>query len=210
MEKLILVKIPNTKNYKPRTFTIVGDFYINICKKYLSLRPDVIDTDRFFIKYQNGVCHRAVMGIHKISSIPKEIALFLRLADVKEYTGHCLRRTSATLLVDNGGDICSLKRHGGWRSTTVAEGYIDDSLRNKNDTAMKILDVNDCNLIPMENNTTDDIREPVISTNPQQQPTLNVDHEVKGQEFNLWQNCKFENCSFKLTVHSSNTDKENV
>lgn len=35
------------------------------------------------------------------------------------------------MLVDAGGDITSLKRHGGWKSTTVAEGYIDESLQNK-------------------------------------------------------------------------------
>jgi integrase len=45
-----------------------------------------------------------------------------------EYTGHSLRRTSATLLVDEGGDLTTLKRHGGWRSSFVAEGYIEESI----------------------------------------------------------------------------------
>jgi hypothetical protein len=47
-----------------------------------------------------------------------------------EYTGHSLRRTSATLLVDEGGDLTTLKRHGGWRSSFVAEGYIEESINN--------------------------------------------------------------------------------
>ncbi|ENN82749.1 hypothetical protein YQE_00883, partial [Dendroctonus ponderosae] len=36
--------------------------------------------------------------------------------------------------------ITELKGHGGWRSDTVAEGYIDDSLSNKLEVASKILD----------------------------------------------------------------------
>ena len=48
------------------------------------------------------------------------------------------------MYVDAGGDITGLKRHGGWKSTTVAEGYIDNSMVNKMNTANKILQsVND-------------------------------------------------------------------
>ena len=54
-------------------------------------------------------------------------------------------QTSATLLVDNGGDITSLKRHGGWKSTSVAEGYVEESLTNKKQTALKILSPIDYN-----------------------------------------------------------------
>lgn len=42
------------------------------------------------------------------------------------YTGHCFIKTSAKLLVDSGGDITSLKRHEGWKSTEGAEGYIEN------------------------------------------------------------------------------------
>src|SRR5699024_4764860 len=36
-------------------------------------------------------------------------------------------------------DVLRLKRHGGWRSSTVAESYVEDSLENKLDFAKKIL-----------------------------------------------------------------------
>ena len=49
----------------------------------------------------------------------------------KEYTGHSFRRTSATLLADAGADLLTLKRHGGWRSSTAAEGYVQDSITSK-------------------------------------------------------------------------------
>jgi hypothetical protein len=48
--------------------------------------------------------------------------------EAEKYTGHSLRRSSAAILVDAGTDITDLKRHGGWKSTTVAEGYIDTSI----------------------------------------------------------------------------------
>jgi hypothetical protein len=42
-------------------------------------------------------------------------------------------------LADAGADITVLKRHGGWRSNTVAEGYIVDSVQNKLEVSSKIL-----------------------------------------------------------------------
>lgn len=59
----------------------------------------------------------------------KTIAEYLNLSNSE--TGHCFRRTSATVLVDAGGNITVLKRHGSWLSTTVAKGYADASVQNK-------------------------------------------------------------------------------
>jgi hypothetical protein len=55
----------------------------------------------------------------------------LKLPSAKEYTGHCFRRTSASLLANAGADMSVIKRHGAWKSSNVAEGYVDDSLENK-------------------------------------------------------------------------------
>lgn len=49
-------------------------------------------------------------------------------------SGHAFRRTSATVLANTGASIETLKRHGGWRSSTVAEQYIEDSLAYKRKT----------------------------------------------------------------------------
>ncbi|KAJ8973636.1 hypothetical protein NQ317_011816 [Molorchus minor] len=37
-------------------------------------------------------------------------------------------RTSTTLLVDGGADLTCLKGHGGWKSSTVGESYIEESI----------------------------------------------------------------------------------
>ena len=67
----------------------------------------------------------------------KEIAKFLSLENPKSYTGHCFRRSSATILVNSGSDLLVLKGHGGWGLTAVAEGYVDDSNENKMDVSKK-------------------------------------------------------------------------
>lgn len=63
--------------------------------------------------------------------MPQKIAIFLNLPNANNYTGHCLRRTSATFLADSGADVQMLKRLGGWRSSNVAEGYVEESVSNK-------------------------------------------------------------------------------
>ncbi|XP_024876295.1 uncharacterized protein LOC112457459 [Temnothorax curvispinosus] len=122
-ETILLVKIPTTKNYKPRTFIITDEFY-TISKKYINLRPKNAQTSRFFLNYQNGKCTNQPVGINKFGKIPTIIASYLQLANPQSYTGHTFRRTgrlSATLLAD-------------WKSNTVAEGYIadEDLINNEN------------------------------------------------------------------------------
>jgi lambda repressor-like predicted transcriptional regulator len=66
-----------------------------------------------------------------MGKISKEIASFLRLPNPELYTGHCFRRSSATHLANHGGSLLTIKRHGGWKSSTVAESYVDAYLKNK-------------------------------------------------------------------------------
>lgn len=131
------VIVPVTKTKIPRNFTITDNFH-NIVKKYADLRPPNI-SDSFFMNFQNGKCTKQVIGINKFAKMGREIASFLKIVNPEQYTGHCLRRSSATLYADSGANMTALKRHGGWKSASVAEGYIADSQKNKIDTANKIL-----------------------------------------------------------------------
>ena len=137
LNSAMLIKLTSTKNNMPRSFTLSGSFY-NLCKRYANLRPTNISENRFFLNYQNGKCTRQVVGINKFGRMATEIASFLKLPNPSEYTGHCFRRSSATILVNAGEDLLTLKRHGGWRSSGVAEGYVDDSIANKLKIANKI------------------------------------------------------------------------
>jgi len=71
--------------------------------------------------------------------MPCKIAVYLDLQDPEMYTGHCFRRSSATMLPNSGSNITNIKRHGGWKSTSVAEWYIEDSIANKKKIAENIL-----------------------------------------------------------------------
>lgn len=140
LESKLLISIPDSKTNKPRSF-VVNEMYLNIYRKYVALRPENMNSVRFFFKCQNGRGCRQVVGIHQFRKMPQMVATYLNLANPTEYTGHCFRRSSATILVDSGADITSLKRHGGWKSSNVAEGYIEESLNNKVEVANKIFTV---------------------------------------------------------------------
>ena len=66
-------------------------------------------SNRFFINYQNGRCTRQFIGKNKISEAPKTIALYLNISEPQKYTGHSLRRTSATLAANARLDFTKIK-----------------------------------------------------------------------------------------------------
>ncbi|KAJ8977912.1 hypothetical protein NQ317_004908 [Molorchus minor] len=152
--------------------TDVGNM-LELFRKYLSLRPPHVKHKRLFCttKQENPV------GKNTMGKIPSVVASYLKLPDVACYTGHCLRRSSATLLADAGVDITTIKRHAGWKSTTVAEGYVENSIENKTKIANQIL---------------------VGTTTSAITKTVNV------SESNIPSNINFENCTnvtFNLNVN---------
>lgn len=140
--RYIYVLVPDSKTHKPRSFTIVQEKFsvdvLGIYKKYASLRPNNVSHRRFFLTYRNRKCTVQPIGINTLARIPRLIAAYLKLPHPETYTGHCYRRSSATILANAGGDLTAVKRLGGWRSSTVAEGYIEESLSNKLETSRKI------------------------------------------------------------------------
>ncbi|KAJ8967562.1 hypothetical protein NQ317_008725 [Molorchus minor] len=92
----------------------------------------------FFLYYKAGKCSSQPVGKNTMGKIPSVVASYLKLPDVACYTGHCLRRSSATLLADAGVNITTIKRHAGWKSTTVAEGYVENSIENKTKIANQV------------------------------------------------------------------------
>lgn len=180
----MVVKVKEGKTPQSRTFTIIqtDDMpMVSICKQYFDLRPKTVKTHQFFIKYSNGKCFSQPVGINTIGKVPFEIATYLQLENPQNYTGHCFRRSSATLLADGGGDILSLKRHGGWRSSTVAEGYVQNSIQSKINTEKRIFGEITNNSISEEQSTAVNIGE--INNSIQHIPVGNL-----NERFNL-SNC---------------------
>lgn len=147
-----IINIRDTKNYYPRSFVIENEYSVKV-RQYVALRPENTELDRFFILYDKGICKRQPIGKNTITEVPKKIAEFLKLPDTSNYTGHCFRRTSATLLANSGANLTTLKQHGGWRSSTVAEGYIENSLCNKTKIFNQIVYSSDNVLKIQQNNS---------------------------------------------------------
>lgn len=139
---VIVVDLPDTKTNKKRTFTVIGEESgvspISTIRKYLSLRPSNVKTNKFFLTYRAPKCTVQPVGINTMAKVPRMIAQFLSLPDENSYTGHCFRRSSASLLANSGADLLTIKRHGGWKSSSVAEGYIEESVSTKVAVSKKI------------------------------------------------------------------------
>nr|XP_011313355.1 PREDICTED: uncharacterized protein LOC105272829 [Fopius arisanus] len=126
----LIINIPTTKTHVAKKFCVDGEFY-NRTKQYIASRSQFPDSRRFFLRYEKGKCVNQVVGLHKFGEVPQLIAKFLNLPEPEIYTGHMFRRTLGTLLADAGGTITEIKRHGNWRSVSVAEGYVENSLYAK-------------------------------------------------------------------------------
>lgn len=148
---ILIVTVTETKNKKDRIFTITSDLDgYNLYQKYVCLRPKNVTHRKLFVFYKEGKCTVQAVGINTFGAIPKKIAAFLMLDNPSLYTGYCLRRTSATLLADSGADTLKLKRHGGWRSSNVAESYVEESISNKIKISKEIFQ--EAATIPSKNN----------------------------------------------------------
>lgn len=141
------ITLPNTKTKVMREFfvtsgNIPGLNMVELVRQYVKIRPCNTNHLRFFVTYRNKKCTKQPVGIHTFGKMPKVIATFLNLPRPEEYTGHCFRRSSASFLADSGADLCTVKRHGGWKSNTVAEGYIENSKEQKKKISEAIFGAN--------------------------------------------------------------------
>jgi integrase len=99
---VLIVTVPDANTGVKRTFTVTNPEFLRLYHKYAALRPKHAANRRVFYRYKNGKCNAQVVGVHKIGEIPSLIAKYLGLPNSKDYTGHCFRRSSATLLANSG------------------------------------------------------------------------------------------------------------
>ena len=64
-----------------------------------------------------------VIGVNSLSKFPNKIALMLNLQHVNTYTGHCFRRTAASILAANGSSEEQIMALGRWKAPAVAHRY---------------------------------------------------------------------------------------
>jgi len=136
LENKISVVIPDSKTRIQRAFVITDVEWIDIIKQYINLRNG-IESDRLFLQIRHGKITKQPFGHNSLAQFPKKIANYLELNDSATFTGHCFRRTAATLLSNSGADILQLKRLGGWKSNAVAEGYVETSISGQTKIASR-------------------------------------------------------------------------
>ncbi|KAJ8914929.1 hypothetical protein NQ315_016083, partial [Exocentrus adspersus] len=113
-DSVMVVDIPESKTDIRKKFTIVEENEFSALgqvRKYMSLRPS--GSERFFLTYREKRCTVQPVGKNTFGKMPSKIANFLGLPDPEAFMGRCLRRTSATALINAGANMTTLKRHGG-------------------------------------------------------------------------------------------------
>ncbi|KAJ8983558.1 hypothetical protein NQ317_006603 [Molorchus minor] len=177
----LVVNIPDSKTRVLRTFTVITETYIDL----YPLRPAHVNHQRLFIKYTSNKCTIQPVGINIFGKMPTDIARFLKLPNSELYTGHCFRRTSVSLLADSGANLCTIKRHGGWKK--------EDSLENKKRIACHILP-NNC---PSSNNLEIEHINSISSTASSSTSTISSCEVASSQGINIT-NCS--NCTININI----------
>ena len=112
---------------------IVEGSGVDVINKYKSLHQPEQLTGKFLkriiVAKKSGVKYIGQnIGKNTHSNFATMIAAYLGFTNSKDFTGHSWRRTGATILAETGVSAVVLQRAGGWSSSSVAEGYVDDSL----------------------------------------------------------------------------------
>ena len=81
------------------------------------------------------------MGQNETKKLGVCIARRLGLPNPETYSSHCMRRTAATLLANSGISLIGLKNWGRWKSDSVAQGYVEQGIQSKTNTAADKLQV---------------------------------------------------------------------
>jgi len=149
----IFVNIPKSKTDKAQVgwkFTVRKDptewkCPLSLLSNYKKRVPET--NGRLFVQYHNGKYTKQVRGKNWFNELPQRMATFLKKEEPKRWTGHAIRRTTATLLADSGVSLTNLKRAGRWKSDSVAEGYIAESKYQKKDIAERIQNISNTDTI---------------------------------------------------------------
>ena len=81
------------------------------------------------------------MGQNETKKLGVCIARRLGIPNPETYSSHCMRRTAATLLANSGISLIGLKNWGRWKSDSVAQGYVEQGIQSKTNTAADKLQV---------------------------------------------------------------------
>lgn len=121
------------KKRKPATFLIPKGNMTQIVNKYLQSVPQGCDFLWHAVQYTASKTTSGFkasrVGINTLRNITVKVATILGLNNPLEYTGHAMRRSSATQMANSGASLADLMQFFNWTSTTVAQEYLERSKR---------------------------------------------------------------------------------
>lgn len=216
---ILLINIPDTKNHSFRSFAISVEAengkLLNWFRKYVSLRKPEIPHKRFIVKYKKGTCTVQCIGINTFGKMPSEIPSYLKLPNPELYTGHSSRSSAATMLADSGEGITNIKRLGGWKSSSVAEGYVESSPSFQKSLSNKILNFSDAVAGPSTSQQLSPVK-PSKMTSSSQVPiatvtTISADKAVENRNLTSLENIlasainlqNATNCTFNINIKNN-------
>lgn len=127
---MLVVTLRDSHTKKKRLFTVTSECNgIGLYRKYLKLRPPNISHGRLFVYFKNGRCTMSPVGVHSFVRMPCRIAEFLELDNPKNYTGHCIRRTSISFLAKGGTKFQMLKLKGDQATSNVSEEHVEANVQ---------------------------------------------------------------------------------
>lgn len=122
---------------RPTNFAITDSVCTNILQRYFEFFP-INDRKGRFLRYiVNGKGSNRPVGKNKVSEYPGFVASFLGLSP-SGYSGHCWRRTAATILAEADVSVIQLKLAGGWKSDQVCQRYIEETKSEKLQIASRL------------------------------------------------------------------------
>ena len=127
-KKSTVFLVPRTKGQV--NFAAVLEQYVDTIKTDLGKF-----TGRFFWTGKQLSFVNTPLGKNMVSTVPKEMAEYLKKENVSEYTFHSLRRSSATFAADKGATAQQMTDFYGWKSVNMAQEYISTSKNAVNNMA---------------------------------------------------------------------------
>ena len=125
--KVTLIRKKQNGEKKPSVFFIPANFAKHIELYSAAVTSELGDAKGAFCKGKSNKFVDQPMGKNTLYGIGKDVATTLNLPNPGTYTGHCFRRSSATIAADSGATTQQLQRAFGWKSASTAQKYVDES-----------------------------------------------------------------------------------
>jgi integrase len=129
-DKHIIVELSRCKTTAERSaqsFSIPNTLGSVDIRALITKYKEVIGEGPMWRSFSNNRWGTTALGKSTLAETPRTVASYLDLPAAARYTGHGLRASGASFMVESGASSIELMNAGNWSSITVAEGYVRDS-----------------------------------------------------------------------------------